>query len=415
MKKSLVALIITLATLSAAAQQQRMTLDDLIGRLVRVNYTLLQSENRLQIAKNNVTAAPFLPTLSATAVQRQTLGATSTNALSVGAQLSWRMFDGGAMFYQYSRSKEVLGQAELQFYAQLEQLTADLIAQYNYIISLKNRVELGERTVNLSKERYNEALSKYELKSASGLEMRLAKTDLNADSSSLITMREALDVAYIQMAGMLNMDYATRGYVNDSIVMDAMPGFSELMGQTTLSNTQILLSRRGARISELDTKTARAARYPTLDFGASATGGLNAAVPASSWNDASGGSWGFSIGANIFNGSEVTRRIKNAKLEQQNAELEVKSVENQVLTAFNEQYLRYRNNLQLIDFESENAAAMALNLEVAMMRYKLGDLSGIDFRNIQLQYLTAQERRISTLYQAKLSQIELMLLCGALL
>lgn len=416
--KNILTACLTLFVLSTAAQEQpkeRLSLDYLIERLVSVNYSLIISENQIEMAKNNVTPTSFLPSLSASAANKQSFGSTQANTLSAGLQLSWRMFDGGAMFYQYSRSKELLAETELQFYSKLETMSCDLIAKYNYIISLRSRVNLGERTVKLSKERYNEALAKYSIGAASGLEMRLAKTDLNADSSSLITIRQALDVAYIQMAGMLNMDYSMRDYVQDSITMDSLPDFSSLASQTTLNNTQILLARKGVRITELDLRTARAARYPMLDFGAGATIGINSTLPASSWNNASGGSWGFTIGANLFNESEVTRRIKNAKIEQKNADIMLKSIENDVMTAFNEQYLTYRNNLQLIDFENENAEAMALNLDVAMERYRLGELSGIDFRNIQLQYLAAKERQIATLYQAKLSQIELVLLSGSLL
>lgn len=402
---------------STKAQQnnQRKTLDELIERLLTVNYSILAGENTVEMAKNNVTVAPFLPSVTGNARQNQTIGNSSNNLLNAGVQLSWRMFDGGAMFYQYSRSKEALNSAELQFYAQIEDLVGSLIAQYNYVISLKSRVELGEKTLKLSKERYNEALLKYQIKSASGLEMRLAQTDLNADSSLLINARQALDLAYVDLAGLLDFDFKDKGYIQDSIRMDSIPSYRELLQTTEKQNTQILRSSSGVELSNLDLKTTIAARYPTLEFGATANLGLSSALPPSSWNSANNGSWGFTISANIFNGNEVSRKIKNARLDRKNAEFELQNTISNILTAFHDQYLRYTNGLQLVILENQNAATMALNLEVAMERYRLGDLSGIDFRTIQLQYLSAIERQISTKYQAKLSEIELMVISGALL
>ena len=77
-------------------------------------------------------------------------------------------------------------------------------------------------------------------------------------------------------------------------------------------------------------------------------------------------------------------------------------------------YINYLNNLQLIDFERENADVARMNLEAAMLRYKVGDLSGIDFRNIQQQYLEAVDRKIDVIYQAKISEVSLLTLAGQL-
>lgn len=414
LRKIYLSLVVAALPFGVAAQQ-RLGLDTLVGRLVEVNYAVQLSAVSVEVAKNNITAAPFLPTLAATARQNQELGTKPANTLGAGLNLSWRLFDGGAMFHRYNRTKTELTGAELTAYGTLEQLTGDLVAQYNYIVALAKRVEVGEQTVRVSRERYATALAKYDLKSMSGLEMRLAKTDLNADSSSLISMRQTLDAAYIELNGLLNFDRTRRGYVHDTIKMEALPPYDLLRELCMTQNTQILRAQNGIRLSELDLRTARAARYPTLDFASGFAGAWASGVPAREWSTGVSGTWGFTMGATLFNGMEVTRKIKNAKLEQHRAELSSESVTNDVVTAFHDQYLRYTNNLQLIDLENENSEAMELNLSVAMDRYRLGDLSGIDFRNIQLQYLSARERQITTIYQTKASEVGLLELSGSLL
>ena len=53
-----------------------------------------------------------------------------------------------------------------------------------------------------------------------------------------------------------------------------------------------------------------------------------------------------------------------------------------------------------------------LNHEIAMDRYKLGDLSGIQLREAQNNLLQAEERLITAEYSAKLYEISLMQISG---
>jgi len=55
-----------------------------------------------------------------------------------------------------------------------------------------------------------------------------------------------------------------------------------------------------------------------------------------------------------------------------------------------------------------------LNMDAAVEMYRLGALSGIEFRDIQISYLNAVDRKLRAIYQAKLSEISLLLLAGSL-
>jgi hypothetical protein len=49
-----------------------------------------------------------------------------------------------------------------------------------------------------------------------------------------------------------------------------------------------------------------------------------------------------------------------------------------------------------------------------MEMYRLGSLSGIEFRDYQLSYLDASDRKLRALYQTKVSEITLHLMAGEL-
>lgn len=409
-----------LCSTAVAHGQQRMTLDDCVDRAVEANYGIQIAGMQTQQAANNVTVAPFVPTLAGTARQNQTTqnktaDGRPVNTLGAGVSLSWRIFDGLGMFADHNRQREQLTVSQLQMREDLEVLVSDVMKQYYLLISLRNQADLARELMELSQLRYKEAMDKAEIGSASKLEMRLAKTDLNADSSNLIKQEESLRVAYIQMNRMMNSPLSDHGYVHDTILMREQLAREDLLRWADENNVSVLMARAGVRLSDLDYKLARAARYPTLDFAAGYN--INATDQpnfSGTFSNSNGVNWGFNLGVNLFSGLETNRRLKNARLDRSISETSLSDTELAVRSELEKLYINYLNNLQLIDFEGENADVARMNLEAAMLRYKVGDLSGIDFRNIQQQYLEAVDRKINVIYQAKISEVALLTLAGQL-
>lgn len=409
---SIAAVAIFVVTMNAYSQSEKLSVDELVIRLIENNYSLKLTAEQTRRAQNDVSLSPMLPSVTANARQSQTTVGTTTNTLGLGASLTWRLFDGMGMFATYQRQRQLLDEATLKEMANLEDLIYQLKNQYYLIVSLNSRSKVARESVELSRRRYQDAITKYDIEVMSGLEMKLAKTDFNADSTALIRQLEAVDMAYISMNAMLNFDYDKRGYVQDSIIISSPMDKRALESLVEGQNTNILLSKKGVEISDLSIKLAKSALYPTLDFTTGYNYNAVNELPASSFKNSNGVNWGFTLGVRIFDGLKVQQSITDARIGKSISDLNVSNVINGVMAAFNNQFINYSNNLLLISLESENADAMRLNLELAMDRYRLGDLSGIDFRNIQQQYLASEDRRINALYLAKSSEISLRVLAG---
>lgn len=399
---------------------QRMTLEDCVAQAIDANFGLKISGLQTQQAENNVTIAPFVPTVSGTARQNQT-GVTRTqndkasNTLSAGLSLSWRLFDGLGMFATHDRQRVQLSVSQLQMRDQLETLVSDVMKQYYLLISLHSQLELTRESMEFSQERYEEALLRVDIGSSAKPEMLLAKIDLNADSSSLIRQEETLRIAYIEMNRLTNIPLLNNDYVQDSILMGGLLLKPDLTQWAEENNVSILLAQAGIKVSDLDLKLARAARYPTLDFAAGYNiNGSDANNFQGNFRNSNGVNWGFNMGVNLFNGLETNRRVRNAKLDQSIREISLLDTELEIMTELDRLYLNYINNIQMISFEQDNAELARQNMELALLRYKVGDLSGIDFRNIQQQYLAAVNRKINVIYQAKISEVMLLTLAGQL-
>jgi outer membrane protein len=417
-------MIMLLLPLTAAAQDL-MTLDEAIMQALDHNYSLKITRNDQQIAENNVTIAPFLPTVTGSGRQTQTDNNVSssssddsksrTNYYTAGVTMNWKLFDGLGMFTTYSRQKELLAMTSQQLKISVENLVMRVCSEYYNIIVQQSRLESALTSLSLSKARYDNAEEKYLLGVISGLDLQQAKIDLNADSSFVLSQQETVISAYIRMTNLLNVGHDISFNIRDSIVLAPEINIDSLREKTLKFNNQLILARQGEKLSQYDLQTVRALRYPTLNFST----GYNLTRydypwQASSFSQTKGLNWGFNMTWNIFTGLENNRKMANARLEAENSRLAYLDIENEILGELYLLYNTYMNNITVTLFETESAEVARTSLEIAMERYRLGSLSGLEFRDYQNNYLNAINRRLTALYQAKISEIGLRLLAGEL-
>lgn len=420
---SLIILILLMPLTSGA--QETMTLDEAIMKALQNNYSLKISRNDESIAVNNVTLAPFLPTVTGTGRQSQTdnnsrssSGSddnTRTNLYTAGVSMNWRIFDGFGMFATYSRQQELLSMSSQMVRINIENLVMRVCSEYYNIIVQQNRMESTLTSLALSKSRYENAEEKYLLGVISGLELQQARIDLNADSSAVLLQQETVKSAYIRMTNLLNAGHVINFNINDSIILAPQIDVDMLRERTLAFNNQLILARQGENLSMYDLDAVRALRYPTVNFST----GYNLSRSefpwaASSYNMTNGFNWGFNMSWNIFSGLETNRRIANAKIEAESSRLAYLDIENEILSELDLLYNSYENNIILTDFETQSAELARVSLEIAMERYRLGSLSGLEFREYQNNYLSAINRRLTAIYRAKISEIGLRLLAGEL-
>ena len=407
--------------------QEKITLNDCIGKALEANYSIKMVRNQEKIADNNTNYAPFLPTVALNAEQNQRVNDSKTkvggevnkmngvasDAYSAGVSLNWRLFDGLSMFTTYAKYQEMLAIGELNTQMSMENLIVNVSEAYYNVIVQHSKLDAAKHSLTLSSERYTEAHDKYVLGVLSGLELQQAKIDLNADSSKYMKQKELLKSAYISLNMIMNSDLQKAMYVQDTILLQAPLVYGELYDNTLAMNTTLLIARKDQKISALDVKLARSALFPTLDFNT----GYNysrTTTPAAntSLNRSNVFYWGVALRMNVFDRTENIRKIRNAKLEQENAEWSYRDIELQTLADLAQLYNTYENNLQIVNFENESAEVAFENLDAALEKYKLGTLSGIEFREFQRSYIDAVDRKLSAIYQAKVSELSLLLISG---
>lgn len=427
MKKNILSILFLFSILAASGQHTR-SLQDCLEQALEKNYSIKIVRNRERQANNNVNYSQFLPTVNATGRQNQNVyqtetetnaGSTDRNATSnlyaAGVELSWTLFDGMAMFADHNRYREMQSIGELNARMAIENLVVRVSELYYRVIVEQSKLQATQHSLELSNDRFNEARDKYRLGVLSGLEMQQAKIDLNADSSGYMRQKEYLKSAYIALNLAMSGDLQQTGFVRDSIYLQEQLDFQRLEINTIEHNTALQIARREKRISDLDLQIARSALFPKLDF----NGGYNysrteSPASATSLNQYHGPYWGFSLKMPLFNRLETSRKIRNARIDCENSQLSFQDARLQLMGDLAQLYNTYTNNLHIVGFEIESAEVAYDNLGAALQKYKIGSLSGIEFREFQRSYMDAVNRKLTAIYQAKVSELSLLLISGGI-
>lgn len=416
--------------------QEIYDLEKCIETGLAYNYDIRIVRNNQQIAENNVTIgnAGYLPTLDFSTDYSGTLNnlqqqyptngdemITSKNilndAVNLGINLNWTVFDGLAIQTNHTRLKELQEMGELNTRLAIENFIAEIAGEYYNYLQQNIQFNNLKAAVDLSKERLRIVEANYNIGSMSRLDLQQARVDFNTDSSRLVKQREMVFSSKIMLNTLMGLsDVEKPVMTNDTIiVMDTLPTKEELWQHALQHNAFLLLSEKEIYLSRLDLKTLQSVNYPYLrinaGYGYTHSRNHNQLSFYNKQNTL-GLNYGVTLGIRIFDGTNRTRQQNNARITIENRKLEYDQLLLNIKGDFSNLWMAYQNNMALLNLEADNVKTAEDNYENAIDRYKLGDLSGIELREAQNSLLEAEERLVQAQYNTKLCEISLLQISG---
>lgn len=429
-------LIVLFSLLSSYIQAQSIYgLKDCISTGLERNFSILVAKNDESISKNNFSLgnAGFLPTVDLSGRNSGTLNNSKlnftdgTNGSSSGVLntstngsvvLGMTIFNGFSAVTTYKKLGELNQVGQLNTQLTVENLIADIVSgYYNYILQIQLMNNL-KYALTLSRERLRIDGDRYVLGSGSKLEVLQSRVYVNSDSSNLSRQNEVIRSAQIRLNQMMAVENLSNEFSSKDTSINVNPGllYEKLLDETLANNTGLRIASRNKTISDYDYKLVVSRSYPYLNF----TGGYSYNLSTYTHNTTknqvtSGLNYGLTLGVNLYDGSNKRREIRNSSINRDTKDLRYREVEQGVRADLLTIYSAYSNNLRLITLEEQNFQTAKENLDIALERYKLGSLSGIDLREVQKSLLDARERLISAHYQTKLAEISLQLISGKIM
>jgi outer membrane protein TolC len=413
--------------------QEIMSLKRCLETGLMQNYDIRIIRNEQKISDNNYTVgnAGYLPTIDLSAGYsgtsnniEQKLAETGeinknngvdNQTLNAGVNLNWTIFDGFQIQAKYEKLKELKQMGELSTRLAVEDLISSLTSEYyNYV---RQNIRLGnlKYAVSLSKERLRIVEARYNIGSMSRLDLQQARVDFNTDSSNLIKQQEILYTSRIMLNQLMALeDVSQMLVVADSVIIpDSRLQEAEIREKTMMYNAHLLVTGKNKRISELDYKAVKSRDFPYLRLNVGYGYTQNRYETGSYDRQKTMGlNYGITLGFSIFDGFNRKREQKNAQIQIQNSELQYDQMELDLKANLANIWMAYTNNLDLLNLEKENLETARENYDIAIERYKLGELSGIELREAQNSLLEAEERLLLASYNTKLCEISLMQISG---
>lgn len=399
------------------------------------NYSIIVARNREVITENNFTRgnAGFMPTIDFssrysgtvnTTEQRLASGDVNTsrgihNTAATGSfSMGWSIFRGFSVQNTYKKLGELRDIGELSTQLAIENLVARIIAEYNYLIQQKRLYNNLQFAVDLSRERLRIDEASYLLGRASKLQLLQSRVYFNADSSRLARQSQVLRASEIRLNELMSVDNLGQRFVVADTVLTIDPAleFDNLLAETLNQNTSLQIASRNQTVSQYDYRIISSRAYPYVTLSSGYSGTLNMYETGNMSSQlTTGASYGLTVGINLFDGYNKQKDRKNALIELENRDMQYLQVEQELRADLLTIYSAYTNNLRLLQLEEQNLETAKENLVIAFERYLLGNLPGLDLREVQKSLLDAEERLLSVQYSTKTAEISLMQISGRIM
>ena len=409
--------------------QEEMNIEDVIQLGLRNNYNIQIARNNAEIADNNRTlgVSGFLPTLDASGGYQQSSSSVETNSpfgfgdtdretFNGQLQLSWTLFDGFKMFTDRKRYNQLAELGEFQSRNIVENTVVAILRSYFNLVQQEQLLAVSDSTMAISQIRLNKAEVRNDLGSASSTDLLNARVSYNNDKANYLNQQLNVEIAKKELNIILGRNPNDALAVQKKILIaPLMLTYEEILDFTEKKNSQLTIAQKNLEIAEQNKRISGSAFLPRLSAisNYSISDQTDDTESRGEINSKSTGiTAGLSLSWNLFNGFRNSVDVQNKKLELKNQKLALLNEENRLAGLVKEKYDTFLKQIELLKLEDENVISAKQNLKLQQDRFDIGTASSLEFRDAQLNLALAQNRQITTRYQAQISRLEIDQLIG---
>lgn len=414
--------------------QELVRPSEAIALALENNYGIKIANNAVEIAENNkgVLNSGYLPTLTGEAGtifnkdniaaefsngDTATLDGAESSRYNAALNLNYTIFDGLGRYYDYKRLKEEYNLSAVQARETIENTVAQLLTVYYDVAKRSENLKSLQETLEISNDRLRRSQYQFEYGQNTMLDVLNAEVDINNDSINIINAEQNL------INSKRDLNLVTGNTIENSFVVDTTVTFllklnkQELLEGLYKNNVTLIQNEKNISINEFIVKANKSGYLPTIglvgSYGWSENNNNAASFVVVSTN--TGLSAGLNLSWNLFDGGGTITRVKNAQINLENQKLEKEQLKQDIERNFNNAWDDYQNKLKIFQVQQDNIITANNNFTRTQEKFKLGQATSIEFRQAQLNLLTAELVKNQAKYDAKLAEVIVLQLSGELL
>lgn len=416
LKNTIQIILILLAVQGYSQGSQTLTLDDCISIGLEENQSLtvnrLETDRSISQAKSNISMVLPSVNYSLSSSSTDIKGTGWNDSYSTSLSLSQNIWDGGRWWNTLKSAKaaQIAADMQLSLY-ELNTVYQVKVAFYNYLSTLKL---LDVYKENLTTSEYQHQLTRERFNLGAASQNDTLRTKVNIERSKLQIIQAETDLQ--SKARDLNIILgreADSPLTLEEPVWETVdiPSFDGVISDVLSVNPRLQVLDQNREITGYNVNVARSGYMPSLNFGASYSGG---AVDLGDVYDSNNAtlSTGFTLSLNLFNGTQTKRSVEqskiNLKIANENYDLAQRNIRKDLTQAL-EQMETLQESLEISELILD---AAELDLELAQEQYRVGSLSILDVITITANYEDAKSGLIRAQYNLKISEAGLHQLMG---
>ncbi len=400
------------------------------------NYDIRVTKNNLATAKNNksIYNTGYLPTVTANAgatyssndtdneFQDGTVNSVKgaeSKAYNASVGLNYTIFNGFNRQNTFKRLKESYNLTELQARQVIENTLTTLFLAYYEVGRLTENEATQKETLSISKNRLKRAIYSFDYGQNTKLDVLNAEVDVNNDSITYLGVKRELANAKRDLNVVLGRNVNTAIDVSTEVTYAIDLNLIDVLAKAKANNATLLQSKKNIELRQLDIKINKAGWMPNVGltssyaWNKSNNDATNAFSPIS--NTRKGLNAGLNLSWNLFDGGRTKTNVTNAKIALETQEIQKQQQEELLERNVNNAWETYQNALFSLQVQEKNVITNKLNFDRTDERYKLGQITSIDFRQAQINLINAELSVSNAKYTAKNAELQLLQLAGTLL
>lgn len=417
--------------------QEDLTLTKAIAIGLENNFQIKIAEQYIEIAENNDTwaRAGRTPTVDLSGTFSNTFikdnnpasflqGTFYNGSLGASANANYVLYAGGRIRVAKDQLSVATSRERLNQESSIHDLMRQIYQQYYDVLLQKERNLVLRSNYALSQDRLVYENTKKEYGASNSFNITQFESALLSDSLNLINQQQLIAIAERTLYNTLDIDgdvdyqYPERLSVTEEDIN--VPALKSTISERnyTLKSLDMLAS-----INRLNTQLAEAAKRPTVSlnagigfaenafkfFGENPNTGMD--VPLL-FSNRINGSFGAQASWNLYDGNVRNTDIQNAKIQEEIDQMTIAEAQVNLSNQVDILASNYQNQRKVLTLSDQQINLAATNLEIALERFKSGQITSLDYRNLQTQYLNAAFAKVNAIYNLIITKSEIDYLVG---
>ncbi len=426
-----------LSALSGLNAQETLTLEKAISIGMENNFSIKIDEKNIEIAEANDhwVNTGKTPTIDLNAGFNNTFtndnnpasflqGTYYNGSLNASLNGNWVIYNGGRFKINKKQLELAVSQQQLNKAAGIHDLLRDIYQQYYSVIFQQEQLTVLNQVFSLSKDRLRYENIRKEYGQSNSYNLTQFEAAVLTDSVSIVQQLQNIEIAKRNLYQTLDIIGFENYQFEENLEVRPNPINEEAL-RTALSEENYTLKSLEmlASLNRLNTEFAKVSRKPTLSVNGSlgyARNGFKFFADDPNTGDPFQfiqsnrltGSVNLALNYNLYDGGKQKLDINSAQLQEELDQLSFLETKANLTNQLDILLANYQNQVQILELTDSQIAIARQNIQLTEERFKAGQLTSLDFRNVQIQYLNAAFSKISAIYDLLLSRNEIDWLVG---